>query len=98
MSIIQTVPKGIQIKKTPRICVTDNTFLEGWKSILKDIELALMHELKEKNNTIYFELHNDFFRNINESIDNGIDINSVRDLVQHFIDMENQLFNRRITK
>ena len=57
-----------------------------------------MHELKEKNNTIYFELHNDFFSKINESNDNGIDISIVRGLVQHFIDMENQLFNRRITK
>ena len=62
---LQTIPKGLQIKKTPCICVTDNTFLEGWKSILKDAELTLMHELKEKNNTIYSELHNDFFRKIN---------------------------------
>ena len=54
--------------------------------------------MKKKNNTIYFELHNDFFSKINELIDSGIDINIVRDLVQHFIDMRNQLFNRRIAK
>ena len=42
---LQTVSKGLQIKKTPFIGVTDNTFLEGWKSILKDAELALMHKL-----------------------------------------------------
>ena len=83
----------------PCIGVTDNTFLEGWESILKEAELTLMHVLKEKNNTIYFELHNDFFfKKINESIDNDIDINIVRDLVQHFIDMKNQLFNRRTAK
>ena len=46
----------------PCIGVTDNTFLEGWESILKEAELTLMHVLKEKNNTIYFELHNDFYQ------------------------------------
>ena len=93
----QTVPKELQKKETC-IRITDNTFLEDWQSILKDAELAQMHELKDNNNTIYSEVYNNFFRKINESIDNGIDINISRDLVQRFIDMENQLFNRRITK
>ena len=39
-----------------------------------------------------------FIKKINESIDNDIDINIVRDLVHYFIDMKNQLFNRRNAK
>ena len=93
----QTVPKELQKKKTC-IRIIDNTFLEDWQSILKDAELAQMHELKDNNNTIYSEVYNDFFRKINESIDHGIDINISRDLVQRFIEMENQLFHQRITK
>lgn len=46
----------------PCIGVTDNTFLEGWESILKEAELTLMDVLKEENNTIYFELHKEFYQ------------------------------------
>ena len=58
---LQTVQKVLQIEKIPCIGVTDNTFLEDWESILKEAELTLMHVLKEENNTIYFELHHDFY-------------------------------------
>ena len=59
---LQTVPKVLQIEKIPCIRVTDNTFLEDWESILKEAELTLMHVLKEENNTIYFELHKEFYQ------------------------------------
>ena len=54
------VPKGLEIRKTPCIPVTDNKFLENWTNILKDAELTLMRELIEKNKCIYSELHSEF--------------------------------------
>ena len=62
MSITTNCTKSVQIEKMPCIGVTDNTFLEGWESILKEAELTLMDVLKEENNTIYFELHKEFYQ------------------------------------
>ena len=40
---LQTVLKVLQTNEMRWIGVTDNIFLEGWKSILKEAELTLMH-------------------------------------------------------
>ena len=95
---ITNCTKRIKIKKTPCIGVTDNKFLENWRNILKEVELTLMRELTEKNKYIYPELHSEFFSQIEEAIENNIDIAIIRDLKQYFIKIENELFNRRITK
>ena len=95
---LKTVPKGLEIKKTPCIRVTDNKFLENWRNILKDAELALMRELTEKNKCIYSELHSEFFSQIEEAIENNSDIEIIRDLEQYFSKIKNELFNRRMTK
>ena len=87
---LQTVPKGLEIRKTPCIRVTKNKFLENWRNILKDAELTLMRELTEKNKCIYSELHSEFFIQIEEAIENNIDIAIIRDLKQYFSKIENE--------
>ena len=93
-----TVPKGLEIMKRSCTRVTDNKFLENWRNILKDVELTLMRELTEKNKCIYSELHSEFFIEIEQATENNIDIAIIRDLKQYFGKIENELFNRRITK
>ena len=87
---LQTVPKGLEIRKTPCIRVTENKFLENWRNILKDAELTLMRELTEKNKCIYSELHSEFLIQIEEAIENNIDIAIIRDLKQYFSKIENE--------
>ena len=60
--------------------------------------MALMHQLKEKDKAIYSQLHKEFFTHITKSLDNFLEINDIRDLVQFFVEEENKLFNRRIAK
>ena len=57
-----------------------------------------MPELTEKSKCIYCELYSEFFIQIEEAIENSIDIAIVRDLKQYFSKIENELFNRRVTK
>ena len=95
---LQTVRRDLEIKKTPCISVTDNKFFKNWSNILKYAELTLMRELTEKNKCIYCELYSEFFIQIEEAIENNIDIAIIRDLKQYFSKIENELFNRRITK
>ena len=78
---LQTVPKGLEAKKTLCIRATDNKILENWRNILKDAELNLVCELTEKNKCIYSELHSAFFCQIEEAIENNIDIAIIRDLI-----------------
>ena len=96
---LQTIPKGLQmIKKTPCIRNTDNIIMKTWKKTLRNTKMALMHQLKEKDKAIYSQLHKEFFTHITKSLDNFLEINDIRDLVQFFVEEENKLFNRRIAK
>ena len=95
---LQTIPKGLQIKNAPCMRTTDNIFMKTWKNTLKNTEMALMHQLKEKDKAIYSELHKKFFTHITKPLDNFLEISDTRDLVQFFVEEENKLFNRRITK
>ena len=60
--------------------------------------MALMHQLNEKDKAIYSELHKEFFKHITRSLDYFLEISDICDLVQFFVEAENKLFNRRITK
>ena len=97
LSQFTTIPKVLQIKKTPCIRNTDDIFTETWKNTLRNAEMALMHQLKEKDKAIYSQLHNEFFTHITKSLDDSFEISDIRDLVQFFVEEENQLFNHRIT-
>ena len=81
---LQIAPKALEIRKTPYIRVTNNKFLENWRSNLKDVELTLMRELTEKNKCIYSELQSKFFIQIEEAIESNIDISVIKDLKQHY--------------
>ena len=62
------------------------------------ISVSLMHKLKEKDKAIYSELHKRFFTHITKLLDSFLKIGDIRDLLQPFVEVENKLLNRRITK
>ena len=72
--------------------------MKTWKNTLKNTEMGLMHQLKEKDKAINSQLHKEFFTHITKSLDDFFEITDIRDLVQFFAEKENKLFNRRITK
>ena len=72
--------------------------MKTWKNILRNTKLALIHQLKEKDKTIYPELHKEFFAHINKSLDDFLEISDIRDLVEFCVEEENKLFICRITK
>ena len=78
---LQTIPKGLQIKKTPCIRTRDNIFMKTWKNTLRNTEMTLMHQLKEKDKAIYFELHKKFFAHITKSLDDFLKNSDICDLV-----------------
>ena len=46
--------KGLQVKKTPCICTTDNIFMKKWKNTLRNTEMT---SVKKKDKAICSELH-----------------------------------------
>ena len=95
---LQTIPKGLQINKTPCIRDTDNIFMKIWKNTLRNTEMGFMPQLKEKDKAINSQLHKELFTHITKSLDDFLEISDIRDLVQFFVEKEYKLFNRRITK
>ena len=95
---LKVIPKGLEIKKTKCIRVTDNKFMEKWNVTLQNTGMTLMHQLQEKGVVIHAQTYSDFFDQIKNSLSNAISINDVRDLAEKFTVEQNELFNRRITK
>ena len=51
--------------------------------------MALIHQLKEKDEAIYPELHKEFFAHINKSLDDFLEIGGIRYLVEFCVEEEN---------
>ena len=72
--------------------------MEIWKNTLRNTEMTLMHQLKEKDEGIYSELRKMFFTHATKLLDDFLEMIDIRDLAQLLVEEENKLFNRRITK
>ena len=93
---MKVIPKGLEIKKTQCVRVTNNKFtLECYFGKYRNDFNA---SITGKRCSYPCATIQRFFDQIKDSLSNAISINDIRNLLEKFIVEENQLFDCRITK
>ena len=67
------------------------TFIKIWQNKVINTEIALIHQLKEKNKTIFSELHKEICKHITNSLDNFLENSNTRDIAQFFVKEERNI-------
>ena len=94
---LKIIPKGLKIVKKPSIRLWRESFLDKWRDKLNETEWLLLDKINEENVYNAKRCEKKFFEHLEKS-NSDIEISALNNIQHNFKELEEQLFNRRITK
>ena len=97
-SLHKLTPQGLHIKKIPSISPFTTDFRKDWDSILETAEAQLSRRVLMENESNVKHRIKEFYGVFDKVLETEDLIADVEQLLVSFIDLEDKLFNRRVTK
>ena len=96
--LYKVTPQGLRIKKIPSISPFTTDFRKDWDSILETSEEQLSRRVLMESESNVKHRINEFYGIFVKVLETEDPITDVEQLLVSFIDLEDKLFNRRVTK
>ena len=97
-SLLKVIPQGLRTKKIPSISPFTTDFRKDWDSIIETAEEQLSRRVLMENESNVKHRVNEFYGIFYKVLETEDPITDVEQLLVSFIDLEDKLFNRRVSK